>query len=339
MGTAKKRKTNIYPYFIPGLIMLLFFLFGCESTAVEGASASGEEPRQDDLALFVSGDKRTDTQTDTRTDAQTDDDAPHGDLADEAPRIRILDTAGVELWSFTEDTLKSLIPEAIDMDSNVYSTMNNWPTARFYAAEGYVVEGILYNAGVLDTVRTVTFRAADGYEISMTMEQLFEKRYCYPQLGENDLGARRVAPMIAYRWREGTDDIGGIRDDRPLLIFGQRDPFEQTNPAFVVGVSEMIVDAEPCEKWPPPGAFPLPGPIAAGETVKLQHPDIGRVKLHYTLDGSDPTALSPMYNPSTYQPELSRPIAITESVTIKVIAVGYGKEDSEIAVLEYGVSF
>ena len=82
-------------------------------------------------------------------------------------------------------------------------------------------------------------------------------------------------------------------------------------------------------------AFPLPGSIAAGETVKLQHPDYGMVKLHYTLDGSEPTLLSTMYNPSTYQPELNRPIPISEPTVIKVLVSGYGKEDSEIATFEF----
>jgi hypothetical protein len=54
--------------------------------------------------------------------------------------------------------------------------------------------------------------------------------------------------------------------------------------------------------------FPTEGRIAAGESVKLQHKFSGLVKLHYTLDGTDPTELSPMYNPSTYQPELNLPI-------------------------------
>ena len=69
--------------------------------------------------------------------------------------------------------------------------------------------------------------------------------------------------------------------------------------------------------------------------MKLQHPYFGLVKLHYTLDGSDPTHMSPMYNPSTYQLELNIPIPITAPTVIKVLATGYGKNDSEIAVFEF----
>ncbi|MCL2166547.1 MAG: chitobiase/beta-hexosaminidase C-terminal domain-containing protein, partial [Clostridiales bacterium] len=170
-----------------------------------------------------------------------------------------------------------------------------------------------------------------GYEISLTREQLLTPQYSYPRVNESDEGAELVFPLIAYRWREGTDDLRALRDAKPSLIIGQRNPFEHTNPAFVIGVTEILVSDAACEAWPAATTFPLPGLIAAGETVKLQHPDFGLVKMHYTLDGSAPTVLSPMYNPSTYQPELNAPIPILEPTVIRVLVTGYGKEDSEIA--------
>lgn len=254
---------------------------------------------------------------------------------DDAWLIRIVNPAGEELWSFTEASLRGLLQERNEPEAFIFSTINNWPAVRFYAAEGYSVESVLTAAGVFDTAQTVTFRAADGYEVSLTREQLLSPQYYYPHVGEDEAEAVPVSPVIAYRWREGADDIDEIRDDKPCFIFGQRTVFEHTNPAFVVGIAEIIVDAAPADTWPDASTFPLPGPIAEGETVKLQHPSYGLVKLHYTLDGSDPTPLSPMYNPSTYQPELNRPIPITEPVTIKVLVTGYGKNDSEIAVFEF----
>ena len=252
-----------------------------------------------------------------------------------SPRVTVIGAAGGEIWSFSEETIRGLSADQVDAFVHVYSTINNWPAVRFYAAEGYKVETLLAEAGVLETVQTVTFRAEDGYEVSLTREQLLSKQYFYPHAGEDGEGAEQVYPIIAFRWKEGTEDVGAIRDDKPLLIFGQRDYSEHTNPAFVVGVSEIIVNTEPCERWPAASAFPLPGPIAKGETVKLQHPNYGLVKLHYTLDGSDPTMRSPLYNISTYQPELNKPILINESTVIKVLATGYGRDDSEIAVLEF----
>jgi len=250
-------------------------------------------------------------------------------------RIRITDTTGAELWSFTEAGLARLPPERSGALAHAYSTVNNWPSPRTYAAEGYRVESILLAAGLLDAAQTVTFRSDDGYLASLTREQLFCEQYYFPMAGESGDGALPVAPIIAYRWREGSADLGDIRDDKPTLFFGQRRPSEQTNPAFVVGVAEIIIDESPCGQWPMAGTFPLPGPIASGETVKLQHPSFGLVKLHYTLDGSDPTPLSPVYNPSTFQPELNVPIPITAPTTIKVLVTGYGKTNSETAAFEF----
>jgi len=184
-------------------------------------------------------------------------------------------------------------------------------------------------------VQTVTFRASDGYEASLTRDQLLSRQFYYPNVSENDSGALPVKPVIAYRWREGTTDLNDIYENRTMLIFGQRNPFEHTSPAFVANITEIVINDAPCDTWAPAGIFPAAGPIAAGETVKLPHTFYGLVKLHYTLDGSDPTILSPMYNPSTYQPELNIPIPVTEPVTIKVLVTGYGRNDSEIAIFEF----
>ena len=253
----------------------------------------------------------------------------------DAWRIRVISADGEEFWSFTEADLARLPAEESGAFAHAYSTINNWPTARFYAAEGFSIDRILHIAGVHGVAQTVTFRAEDGYEISLTREQLLGAQYFFPHVRESDYGALPVVPIISYRWRDGTDDLGEIREERPTLIFGQRNPFEHTNPAFVVGVVEIIVDSAPSETWQMAGTFPLPGPIAGDDTVKLQHPSFGMVKLHYTLDGSDPTPLSTMYNPSTFQLELNQPISITEPTTIKVLVTGFGRNDSEIAVFEF----
>ena len=263
---------------------------------------------------------------------------------DTAWRITVTDTSGGEIWSFSEaelvdalNTLESPASGSPGIFSHVYSTINNWPTPRFYAAEGYCVADILAAAGLAETAQTVTFRSADGYEANLTREQLFDPQYCYPHVNESGEGAERVYPLISYRWKEGTDDMGAVRDENPCLIIGQSNPFEHTNPVFVEDISEIAVSGEPCEVWPAASTFPLPGIIARGETVKLQHSSFGLVKLHYTLDGSDPTPLSPMYNPSTYQPELNVPIPIDGPTVIKVLVRGFGKADSEIAVFEFTV--
>ena len=215
---------------------------------------------------------------------------------------------------------------------HVYSTINNWPTARFYAARGITVRSILKTAGVLDTARTITFRSDDSYEMSFTREQLLDTpHYYYPRVKEgSDEGAEPVEPIIAYEYKEGSSDMAAAVADVPCLIIGQRNPLEHTNPAFIVNVSQIIVSSRDPGKWEAATTFPVEGKIASGESVKLQHKYSGLVKLHYTLDGTDPTELSPMYNPSTYQPELNVPIPIKGDTVIKVLVSGYGKHNSEI---------
>ena len=222
---------------------------------------------------------------------------------------------------------------------HVYSTINNWPTARFYAARGITVRSIIKAAGVLDTARVITFRSPDSYEVSLTKEQLLDlPRYYYPQVkeGKADL-AEAVEPIIAYEYKEGSADMGAVAADMPCLIFGQSNPGEHTNPAFVVNVAEINVSVEEAEAWEPATTFPAEGVIAAGELVKLQHKHYGLVKLHYTLDETDPTPLSPMYNISTYQPELNVPIPINRDTVIKVLVTGYGKKDSGISSFSFNV--
>ena len=267
-----------------------------------------------------------------------------GDSSDDgdAWRARVIGPGSEEVLCFTENELIDMLANRADLPdgmpgqfAHIYSTVNNWPATRYYAADGYSVASILAIAGLLETAQTITFRGNDGYEVSLTRDQLLAPQFYFPQVDENEDGAEPVYPVIAYRWRVGTDDIGSVRDENPCLIIGQRNPFEHTNPAFVENFSEIIVSTNPCEAWAIASTFPAPGPIGMGETVKLQHEFYGLVKLHYTLDGSDPTMLSSMYNPSTYQPELNIPIPIDGPTEIRVIVSGYGKLDSDIAVFEF----
>ena len=107
-------------------------------------------------------------------------------------RIRIINPLGEELWSFSESELSRLPNENAGAFAHAYSTINNWPTSRFYAADGYSVESILLAAGVLEAAQTVTFRAEDGYEVSLTREQLLNPQYFFPNVGERILRVQKI---------------------------------------------------------------------------------------------------------------------------------------------------
>lgn len=222
---------------------------------------------------------------------------------------------------------------------HVYSAINNWPTQKKLAARGVKLSVVLQAAGLKDEAKGITVQGEDGYGWSFTREQLLEtRRYYFPGVMEGDpAGAEQVEPVIAYEYAENSDNLSEVRAGSLCLIIPQANVREQTNHAFVKGVNAIVVTVEDPGKWDPAGVFPQAGRITGGDTVKLQHREMGKVKMYYTLDGSTPTENSALYNPSTYQPELNKPIVIDKDTTIKVLVKGFGKYDSDIAEFRYEI--
>ncbi|MBO9600562.1 MAG: chitobiase/beta-hexosaminidase C-terminal domain-containing protein [Cohnella sp.] len=77
-----------------------------------------------------------------------------------------------------------------------------------------------------------------------------------------------------------------------------------------------------------PSASPAGGAVSAGTSVALSTSTSG-AEIHYTLDGSTPTASSPIYNGS---------IIITSAVTIKAIAIKSGETNSAVMSESYTVT-
>lgn len=246
----------------------------------------------------------------------------------------------------TDEQNKDIIYDLSEFSSNknntyshIYSTINNWPSVKFYAAKGVKVSSILNRAGLLDSAQSVTFKSQDGYECTLTKEQLEQKRYYYPKIQSDNSteGAEPTEIILATALVEDSQDLSSIEGTKPCLIFGQSNPFEHSNPAFVENVSEIIVSTKQPEQWEIASTFPQQGMISKGEKVKIEHPNMGLVKIFYTLDGTEPTESSYMYNPSTYQPELNVPITINQDTTIKVLVSGYGKRNSEVTTYHFKV--
>ncbi|MCL2678239.1 MAG: chitobiase/beta-hexosaminidase C-terminal domain-containing protein [Clostridiales bacterium] len=236
-------------------------------------------------------------------------------------------------------TLEELVALSGGVFEHVYSSINNYPTANFYAAKGIRLDKILEAAGVMQTASLITLRSQDGYQKTLTRQQLLdEPHYYYPGVAQGSAqGAERVWPILAYEYKEKSADLGAAEAGEFCLIIGQRSFQEQTNPLFVKNITEIIVSVSPPEKCAPVTIWPASGQIEAGESISLGHKDsLDRVKIYYTLDGSDPTELSAMYNPSAtyYQMDLIKPIVFTESAVLKVLVTQYGKADSDIAVFE-----
>ena len=104
---------------------------------------------------------------------------------------------------------------------------------------------------------------------------------------------------------------------------------------------KIEVSTEALKKWDPPMADPPSGKIPLGTKVKLVKPERvpDNVMMYYTLDGSEPTYGSYIYNISypSFQPAFNAPIPINKKTTIKARTIGFGRLDSETVTFEYDV--
>jgi len=224
--------------------------------------------------------------------------------------------------------------------SACYSTLNNWPAKRFYVGKGVRISYLLKRAGVKPGAGKITVWAADGYCASFTRSQLEEQRYCFPGLmNGSEESAREVPAILAWESRAGSSNLSETDRGKLCLLFGQKGINDVTAAVFVKDVIRLeVVDANP-GRWARVEAKPAPGMVKPGTLVYLEHPQTDGVKIYYSIDGSIPDEKSMVYNPSTsyYQPDLTRPIRLDKSVAIKAVAIGFGKNNSEVATFKYQV--
>lgn len=219
-----------------------------------------------------------------------------------------------------------------------YSTVNNWPAKRFVVGKGVKVNRLLQKAGLKEDAQKIIFRAADGYNASFTREQLEEQRFCYPDLMQGSTrGAVEVPMLLAWEYQEDTSDLSEATGGKLRLLAGQTGLNDVVTAAFVKGVTTIEVLTGPPGQWSMVRAEPAPGKVKPGTEVVLSHPDGDLVKIYYTLDGSEPDIQSLIYNPSAsyFRPELNKPIPVNQPVTIKAIAIGFGKQNSQVATFKY----
>lgn len=252
---------------------------------------------------------------------------------------KVVLVTGNGVTQVTSLTLKEMLDLPGARCEHIYSTINNWPAQKKYAVRGIKLTALLQAAGIKDEAKCITVKGKDDFQWSFTREQLLDTpRYYFPGIMSGDTaGAVPVETVIAYEYLESSDNLSQARPDDLCLIVPQANVNEQTNQVFVKGVREILVTAEDPGKWEKASVFPKECSIAAGDTVKLQHKELGKVKMYYTLDGSTPDEKSALYNPSTYQPELNKPIKIQGDTTIKVLVRGFGKYDSDIAEFQFGI--
>ncbi|WP_031514689.1 FN3 associated domain-containing protein [Desulfofalx alkaliphila] len=261
--------------------------------------------------------------------------------------------------TFTQDELRN--PEVLPQHTELYSTINTWPTKYWYKGTGVKVSDLLEAAGGIKPEATlIKFSTRDGFSTTFTVSEfVYRPRYSFPNFMNNGIAghipgdsneAVPVEPIIAWKSCYG-QSLEAVADDQMTfndanhLLFGQRAVTEQTNAMFAKYVTTIEVLTTEPDKWDSPTAVPNSGEVPLGTMVKLQGPDNDLDKVHYTLDGSTPTVDSPMYNwvASRWSwredfDAVNHPIEINENTIIKAVVIGPGKRDSDIVTFEYQVA-
>lgn len=246
--------------------------------------------------------------------------------------------------------------EAMQQFEHVYSTINTWPTKRWYTARGVSLRELLTQAEIKDNATLVKFISSDGYNVTLTVKELIEdKRYYYPGLKENHPtdgsipgspeGAEEVEPILALYSAEGTDDPTAMNDrDALLLVLGQRAVTEQTNQLYLKYISKIEALTAAPEKWDNPKAnIPSGTVLPVGTEIELSNKNNNEDKIYYTTDGSNPTINSPMFNWSASRwrdqrgdvKGVNKPIKVEKDTIIKMITIGPGKLDSEVVTFKF----
>jgi hypothetical protein len=245
-----------------------------------------------------------------------------------------------------------------------YSSINTWPSKLWYRGQGIKLRDLLQAAGGLREEATlIRFSSSDGFRVTFTVKELLaESAYRFPNFMDTGLpghtpgdprGAVPVEPIVAHRsfsahTKEEIRDAGRFSSaDAYHLLFGQRAVSHQNNARFAKYVTKIEVLTDEVERWEEPRAVPPPGEVPAGTLVRLYAPLGDEDKVHYTLDGSEPTIESPMYNLVASRwwssrgeegvEAVNRPIEIREDTTIKAVTIGPGKGDSDIITFSYRV--
>ncbi|MDD3269293.1 MAG: FN3 associated domain-containing protein [Syntrophomonadaceae bacterium] len=274
-------------------------------------------------------------------------------LAEPSALLEITGDGVTSPVTFTLDQL-----QAMDQYQHVYSTINTWPTKRWYVAKGVKLRDLFNLAGIKTDAALINFTSSDGYTVTLTTKELLnDKRYYFPHLKENNdsdgsipgfpADAKEVEPILALLSAENNNNFAAMNDiDALLLVCGQRAVTEQTNNIFLKYISKIEVLTTPPQKWDNPKANIGSGDVSAGTMIELNNKRNDADKIYYTTDGSIPTVNSPIFNWSArrwwnQRPDnlmsINKAIEIKEGTIIKAITIGPGRTDSDVVTFSYHI--
>ncbi len=313
---------------------LIFSIAGCGVIKGEEKSGIPEQPLVDELATISPSVADMEEANEIVDDKEDPD--PIGSTEQQADTVFSIIGDGVETpMYFSLQDLKRLA-DPPNRDSGyleqIFSMVNNWPTEKLVVAKGADISVLLAMAGLKQEAGLFHIETADNYYAIVTREQLLGKRFYYPHIMEGrSRGAIRVEPMLAWAWEIETGDVSKAKDADLRIFIGQQGLQDANAVPSVQKVISIKALIKPVEKWSPPSVLIQDG------TVTLSHEAMDQIKLHYTIDGVRPNHNSPVYNPSTsyLQPELILPVEIKGKGKVKVLAIGYGKDNSDIVEYDY----
>ena len=156
----------------------------------------------------------------------------------------------------------------------------------------------------------------------------------------HDYDATKSAPMEGSTvWCRNKDGVLAFNDGTDISASGYTKlnayVYETLDPngakvAFGLPSFTVSQTRETVTKAATPAASPAAGSVSANTAIQLTCSTNGAV-IHYTLDGSTPDELSPIF-------EADKPIVVTASVTVKAIAVAEGYDPSSVLTAAYTVA-
>ncbi len=275
--------------------------------------------------------------------------SPQVSSADDASSGIALTVKGNGVEHEVKFTLADL--QALEQKTCKYSGYNRWPSLQvFYSETGPTLRSILDAAGLKDDAVLIRVKSSGGSYADFTREQLLDTpRYYFPD-GETPVTGETPPWPPVYRSEEGkvqVPTILALNTGNGTLRYGQLTPQELTvcgglMISSVCAGGTIEVTTGPLEQWEAPHPDVEPGSVISGTKVTVQHRDGTPTYaiVYYTLDGSEPTVRSTIFNVSypEFQPEkMNIPILVDRDITIKAKTIGYGKLDSEVSTFHYTV--
>ena len=246
--------------------------------------------------------------------------------------IRGNGVSGETTW--TLDQLKDLTEGYREV---VYSTTNSWPSFGHTTAHGVSLRHLMRQAGMIGSPGSFKLISSDGYNITVTYDQIFGTRYAYSTHGSGgSSGARAVEPVLSWSW----GDDGRVMAENLRPFFGQRGPMEVNTSAFVKDLIRIEVSTASPGVWAAPGVSVASGSnVEFGTELYFLHDSMDNLTIYYTTDGSEPDYTSRVFNRSAsyFQPQLNTPVFLAEDVIIKAFAAGIGRLPSPVVTFSYTV--